>query len=133
MKQKVITVRSALFGLLYINGGLDKFFHYMPMPEEMPEKTLQMMKTSKQIGRLITLVGLGEVLGGVLFLFPKTRALGAIVIFPITPGIMASHIHTDPTGLPVALVLFAINIWVLIENRAKFLPMIHSSYIYLSK
>jgi len=56
MKQKVITVRSALFGLLYINGGLDKFFHYMPMPKEMPEKTLQMMKTSKKlVGSLLWL------------------------------------------------------------------------------
>ena len=27
-----------LFGLMFINAGLDKFLHYMPMPEMKPEQ-----------------------------------------------------------------------------------------------
>lgn len=32
MKQKIITVVSVLFGLMFINAGLNKFFNYMPVP-----------------------------------------------------------------------------------------------------
>lgn len=35
MKNKILTILSALFGLLLINGGLDKFLHYMPTPEDL--------------------------------------------------------------------------------------------------
>jgi len=30
MQKKVLHVLSIIFGLLLINGGLDKFYHYMP-------------------------------------------------------------------------------------------------------
>jgi hypothetical protein len=28
------------------------------------------------------------------------------------------------SGVPVAIILMAINIWVIIENREKYLPMV---------
>ena len=40
-------------------------------------------------------------------------------------GILLTHIIIAPSGLPVALVLLAIEIWVIIENREKYLPMIN--------
>jgi len=39
-------------------------------------------------------------------------------------GILLTHIITAPSGLPMALVLMAIEIWVIFENREKYLPMI---------
>ena len=78
----------------------------------------------KEIGWLMPLLGVVEIVAGLLFMIPKFRALGAIMIFPILIGILLTHIFTDTSGLPVALVLFAINIWVIIENREKYKHMI---------
>jgi putative oxidoreductase len=50
--------------------------------------------------------------------------LGAIVILPVMMGVLMMHLCTAPSGLPIALVLLAINLWVIVENRAKYLPMI---------
>ncbi|WP_281261534.1 hypothetical protein [Chitinophaga niastensis] len=38
MKSKILFVLSLLASLMFINAGLDKFFHCIPMPKEMPEK-----------------------------------------------------------------------------------------------
>lgn len=106
------------------NSGLNKFLNFMPLPENMPEKLTQLMASLTEIGWLMPLVGGVEVVAGLLFMIPKYRALAAIVVFPIMIGIMLTHTFTDTSGLQVALVLFVINIWVIYENREKYIPMI---------
>jgi putative oxidoreductase len=124
MKKKILFVVSLLFGLMFINSGLNKFFHYMPMPKDLPENLMRLMKAFMEIGWLFPLIAVAEIVGGVLFITNKYRALGAIIIFPVLTGILLTHLLIDPSGLPIALVLSAIEIWVIIENREKYLPMI---------
>lgn len=124
MKNKILLVLSLLFGLMFINAGLDKFFHYMPMPENISENMLKAMAAFNEIGWLMPLVGFAEVVGGALFIFPKTRAFGAVVVFPVIVGILLTNTITEPSGLPIALVFVAINLWVLFENRHKYAPMV---------
>lgn len=96
----------------------------MPPPEHMPENLTKAFQAISQIGWLLPLVGFAEILGGLLFIFQRTRALGALVIFPVMIGIMLTNTVTDTSGLPIAVVFFAINLWVIYENREKYLPML---------
>lgn len=123
MKKKILLVIGILFGLMFINSGLNKFLNYMPVPDDLPVEMVKLMTAFMTIGWLMPLVAVAEIVGGALFMIPKFRALGAIVIFPIMVGIVLTHIFNAPSGLPIAIVLLAINIWVIIENRAKYLPM----------
>ncbi len=125
MKKKILFVVSILFGLMFINSGLNKFFNYMPVPKDLPEGLIKLMTAFMEVKWLLPLIAVAEILGGLLFITNKYRALGAIIIFPVMIGILLTHIIHAPSGLPVALVLFAINLWVLIENREKYLPMIN--------
>jgi uncharacterized membrane protein YphA (DoxX/SURF4 family) len=124
MKSKIQFVLCLLMGLMFINAGLDKFLHYMPMPKDMPEPMLKVMAAYKDIGWLLPLVGAIEVIGGLLFIIPRTRPLGAIIILPVLTGILLANITTAPSGLPIVFVLIAILLWVIIDNREKYLPMI---------
>jgi uncharacterized membrane protein YphA (DoxX/SURF4 family) len=124
MKKKILFVVSLLFGLLFINSGLNKFFNYMPMPKDLPESLLKVMTAFMEIKWLMPLIAVTEIVGGLLFITNKYRALGAIIIFPITIGILLINIVNAPSGLILALVLLAINLWVIIENREKYMPMI---------
>ena len=124
MKKKILFVVSILFGLMFINSGLNKFFNYMPMPEDLPEKMMKLFTAFMEVGWLMPLIAVAEIVGGLLFITNKYRALGAIVIFPVMIGILLTHLINAPSGLPIALVLLAINLWVIIENREKYLPMI---------
>ena len=124
MKKKILFGLSLIFGLMFINSGLNKFFNYIPVPDDLPENLIKIMTGFMEAGWLLPLVAVAEITGGVLFIIPKYRALGAIVIFPVMIGIMLTHIVNVPSGLPIAIVLFAINLWVIFENREKYLPMI---------
>ena len=126
MKQKIIFALSLLFGLLFINAGLNKFLNYMPVPDDLPERMQKVGAAFMEIGWLMPLIGFAEIVGGILFIIPKTRALGAIVIFPVTIGILLTHLIDAPSGLPIALIVLAINLWVIYESREKYLPMVHS-------
>lgn len=124
MKKKVLNVLSILFGLLLINGGLSKFFNYMPTPENLPEAVVKDNAALMEISWLMPLIALAEILGGLLILFPKTRALGALVIFPIMVGILLTHTFVAPSGLPMAIVLWAILLWIILDNKQKYLALI---------
>lgn len=124
MKHKILLGVCILFGLMFINAGLNKFLNYIPVPKDMPENMVKLMTAFTEIGWLIPLVAIVEIIGGILFITNKYRALGAIIILPVMIGILLIHIMNEPSGLPIASILFAINIWVIVENRGKYLPMI---------
>ncbi|MBN9296321.1 MAG: DoxX family protein [Filimonas sp.] len=124
MKNKILFVLCVLAGLLFINAGLDKFFHYMPVPKDMPEKMIKVGMAFMEIGWLMPLVGTIELLGGLLLVIPRTRPLGAIVLLPVLTGIVLANITMAPSGLSIALPLVAIVLWVIIDNREKYLPMV---------
>ncbi len=103
----VKTILCTLFGLMFMNAGLDKFFHYMPVPPLEPE----MMKIGEAfmtISWLMPLVGFIELLGGLLFIIPNN----------------ATYFNLMPAGLAIAGVFFLINIWVIYDNREKYKSII---------
>jgi uncharacterized membrane protein YphA (DoxX/SURF4 family) len=124
MKKKILFGVSLLFGLIFINSGLNKFFNYMPMPKDMPENMMKIMGAFMEISWLFPLIAVAEITGGVLFITNKFRALGAIILFPVLIGILLTHILIAPSGLPLAIVLMGIELWVIIESHEKYLPMI---------
>ena len=124
MKNKILFVFCLLAGLMFINAGLNKFFQYMPVPKDMPDKMIKAGMAFAEIGWLMPLVGTFEVIGGLLLIIPRTRALGAIVLVPILTGILLANINMAPSGLPIVFALIAILAWVIIENRAKYLAMV---------
>lgn len=129
-KMKIVkTVLCILFGLMFINAGLNKFLNYMPMPE-MTAEQMKLMEAFMKISWLMPLIGVIEVIGGLLFMLPKYRALGAIVILPITVGIVIHNAIFEPTGLAIALPFFLINLWIIFDNWNKYKPMISDSKTY---
>lgn len=126
MKKIIILVVGILFGLIFINAGFNKFFNYMPIPGDMAEGTINMMMGFMAIKWLMPLVAVVEIIGGLLFMITRYRALGAIVIFPVMIGIILTHLFIERSGLVIAVVLLLINLWIIIENWDKYLPMIKS-------
>ncbi len=122
--KKVFFVLYVLMGLLFINGGLNKFFNYMPPPDDLPEPMVKDFMAIMEISWLMPLLGAAEILGGLLIIIPKTRALGTLVLFPVVVGILLTHIFVEPTGLPIALVIVALMGKLIYDNRAKYLQLL---------
>jgi uncharacterized membrane protein YphA (DoxX/SURF4 family) len=123
MKKKILFIVCLLFGLMFINAGLNKFFNYIPVLKDMPQSVMAMFGAIMQIKWLLPLIGIAEIIGGVLVIIPKYRALGAIIILPVLVGILLTAISLS-SGLLMALILFAVLVWIIIENREKYLPMV---------
>jgi len=116
---------SLLFGLMFINAGLNKFLNYMPMPKPKPEQ-MKVFEAFNQLYWLMPLVGAVEIVGGLLFIFPKTRALGSIIILPVMVGIIL-HVFTldkSTMGMSIAGILFFINLWMIIDNKDKYKALV---------
>jgi hypothetical protein len=124
MKKHIMTALSILFGLLLINGGLDKFFHYMPVPENLPAEVVKDGFALLEIQWLMPLVGSIEIISGLLILFPKTRLLGAMTFFPVFCGIFLTHITVAPDGLPIAIIIALFLFAIFYQNKAKLLQLI---------
>ena len=120
MKTKILTVLSVIFGLLLINGGLDKFLHYMPTPENLHPELIKDFEALVEIVWLLPLIAFVEILGGILLVFPKTRALGALVVFPVMVGVLLTHIFVDPSQLIIAIVIWVILLWIIYDNKEKY-------------
>lgn len=124
MKKIIYNILCVLFALLLINGGLNKFLNYMPVPDDLEQGLLNDYKAILEISWLMPLIGAAEILGGLLILLPRTRALGALVIFPVMVGVLLTHIFVAPSGLIIALVIWIILLWIIYENWHRYLPII---------
>jgi putative oxidoreductase len=125
MKGKIMLVLCVLLGLMMINSGLNKIFEYMP-PPEFPEEVGNLFNAFMASGWVMPLIAVAEIVGGVLLIPNKTRALGAIVLLPVVLGIFCFHLVQDPSTIAVAIVILAINVWVIVDNKHKYMPMLQA-------
>lgn len=95
----------------------------MPMPDNLPEKMMKAMNAFMEIGWIMPLVGAAELVGGILIIIPRFRALGALVVLPVMVGIVLTNIVQDTSGLPIAAVFSAILLWIMYDSREKYAPL----------
>lgn len=96
----------------------------MPVPDDMPADTTRMFAAMLEIGWLLPLIAVAEIAGGLLFIIPRTRALGAVVIAPVLAGLIVVHFSVAREGLPMLIAMLAVYGWVIFEDRNKFYPMV---------
>lgn len=124
MKQKILLVLSILLGLFLVNAGLNKFLNYMPVPDNLPEVVVKDGMAMMEIEWLMPLIAVAEIIGGLLLAIPKTRPLGALVVFPVMVGILLTHIFVAPDGLLIAVLMWAVLLWIIIDNKDKYLVLV---------
>jgi putative oxidoreductase len=118
MKEKILNILFIVFGLFMANSGINKFTNHMSIGE--PSAAMQeLFGHLMAFGWLMPLVGIVELIGGVLIVIPKTRLIGAITLLPIMTGILLTHIVNDPSSMPMAIVFFVLNAAILVMGRNK--------------
>lgn len=125
MEKIIQHIASLLVGLMFVNAGLNKFFNYIAVPDDLPEQVLSMNAAMADIGWLLPLVAIAEITGGLFFIIPRFRALGAIILFPVIIGILLIHLTVAPSGLVVAIGIFIVLLWGMYENRDKYLYLVN--------
>lgn len=124
MKVATTIVRS-LLGLMFIVFGLNIFFHFIPQPPA-PEGPARSFITVLAVSHYFYVVGALEVVGGALLLAGQFVPLGLTLIGPVIVNILCFHVFLEPSGLPMAIVVSALALFMLWLYREHFAGLVKS-------
>lgn len=111
MKIATIIVR-VLIGLLLLFASISYFFHLQPEPEttgNFKAFNVGLMASTY----LMPLAKSIELLCGIAFITGRYVTLANILILPITVNILFINYFLAPEGLPIAILLFAANLFLI--------------------
>jgi len=124
MKYAIIIAR-VLLGLVFAVFGSNAFLHFIPM---LPMQG----QAGAFIGSLVSsgyiyVIATLQVVGGLCLLIgARFVPLGLTLLGPVIVNIMLYHIFLDPSGLPMAIVISILTLFLLWIYRYKF-PAIFQS------
>jgi putative oxidoreductase len=121
MKIATIITRS-LLGLVFVVFGSNKFLHFIPNPP-MQGLGAQFMG-AMFVSHYLYVVATCEVIGGLLLLSGRYGPLGLTLVGPVVVNILAFHTFMDPSGLPIALVVAALSLFLLWSYREHFAGLV---------
>ncbi|MEL6557021.1 MAG: DoxX family protein [Bacteroidota bacterium] len=97
MKKNIENITIALFALLMMIFGLNKFFGFIAV-DPPGDPVAQTFMGAMFSTYLFKVVAVAEIGGGILMVLPKTRLVGWIVILPVIFNIVMFHIAHDFIG-----------------------------------
>lgn len=116
----VIIIARVLLGLVFVVFGLNGFLHFMgPMPE-MQGQAGAFVTALASSGYLYVIAFLQVVGGLCLLLGARFVPLGLTLLGPVIVNIVLFHIFLEPAGLPMAIALSALALFLLWIYRFKF-------------
>jgi uncharacterized membrane protein YphA (DoxX/SURF4 family) len=117
MKVATVIVR-VLLGLMFVVFGSNAFLQFMPMPE-LTGYPAQFIGSMAQSGYIYA-IGAFQVLGGLLLLIGRYVPLGLTLLGPIVVNIVLYHLFMDMSGIPVAIVVAVLWLFLVWRNRDAF-------------
>jgi hypothetical protein len=116
-----------LLGLVFFVFGLDYFVGLFPKPTDpLPADLTALMNGFIQSHYLFPLIKGTEVVVGALLLSNRFVPLALTLIAPVIVNIVAVHAFLAPSGLPVALFVLVLELYLAWSHRAAFRPMLAS-------
>lgn len=118
MKIATIIVR-VLLGLMFVVFGSNAFLQFMPMPE-LPDTPGGNFIKSMVASGYIYAVALCQIVGGALLLLGRYVPLGLIILGPVIVNIVLYHVFMDRSGMPMAIVVSVLSLFLLWRYRDAF-------------
>ena len=124
MSQKLPLVARILLGLVFTVFGLNFFLQFLPQPKMEPEAGAFL--GALVAGKILALVKVVEVGGGLALLAGQFVPLALALLAPVIVGIVLFHAVFDPAGLVIPLVIAAMAGYLAWAYRGAFAPMLQA-------
>jgi uncharacterized membrane protein YphA (DoxX/SURF4 family) len=111
MRTKAIHAARILLGVVFFVFGLNGFLHFIPQPP-MSGPPADLIGAMIGSGYLFSFVKGTEVVAGALLLSGRFVPLALTVLAPVILNIVAFHAFLAPSGLPLPLVIVALEIFL---------------------
>jgi len=122
MKIATIIARS-LLGLIFVVFGSNMFLRFIPMPPP-PEGPAREFMTALFLGHYLYIVGALQVAGGLLTLSGRWAPLGLTLLGPVIVNILCFHALMAPAGLPMAIVVSALALFLVWRYSQNFAGLV---------
>ena len=124
MKTATIIAR-VLLGLMFVVFGSNIFLHFIPMPPQKPSLATDFSNALME-SHYMYVVGFLQVIGGLLLLIGRYVPLGLTLLGPVIVNILLFHIFLDTSGLPMAIVVAVIALFLLGRHRTSFAGLLRA-------
>ena len=114
-----------LMGLAFLVFGLNGFLHFIPQPKDaMSPGALDFFNALVKTGYMIPLIFCTQTLAGALLLLNLFVPLALALLAPVVVNIVAFHLQLAPSGIPVAIVVLVLELYLAWAYRKAFAPML---------
>ena len=118
MKILTIIVR-VLLGLIFVFFGSNGLLHFLPMPP-LPQGVAGEYLHSFFASGYVYVISSFQVVGGLLLLIGRFVPLGLTILGAVIVNIWAFHLLMAPEGLPPAIVVTILELFLLWRHRDAF-------------
>lgn len=110
-----------LLGLPLVVFGLNGFLNFIPQPEApLPEKAMVFAGALAASGYMMPLIGLTLLVSGALLVANRCVPLGLTLFAPFIVNSVAFHAFLERSGLPMACVFLALELYLAWAYRRSF-------------
>ena len=112
-----------VLGITFTVMGLNGFLNFLPS-SPVPGAATAFLGAVSQTGYLIQLVMGTQLIAGVLLLANRFVPLALVLLAPVIVNIIAFHAFLLPSGLPLALVVLALEVYLAWTYRNAYRAML---------
>src|SRR5213596_4303043 len=121
---KILTIIARLLlGLGFVVFGSNAFLHFLPMPPIPQTLAGDYTRVFFASGYVYVIGGL-QVIGGLLLLIGRFVPLGLTILGAIIVNIWVFHILMAPEGLPPAIVITVLELFLVWRYRSAFVGLV---------
>tara|TARA_R110002072_G_scaffold235697_1_gene393289 strand:+ start:2854 stop:3228 length:375 start_codon:yes stop_codon:yes gene_type:complete len=113
-----------LLAVILILIGLNKFLNFIPAPA-IPEDASQFMGSLKATGYILPVLGVIEIVIGLLLLINKWVAFAVLALIPISVNVLLYHLFLDIPSIGIAAMVAVINFILIYKLWPKYKPLFH--------
>ena len=122
---KILTIIARiLLGLIFVVFGSNGFLHFLPMPPLPQGVTGEYLHAFFASGYVYVISGF-QVAGGLLLLIGRFVPLGLTILAAIIVNIWTFHLLMAPEGLPPAVVVTILVLFLVWSYRDRFAGILH--------
>src|SRR6266581_3819014 len=130
---KIATIIARVFlGLIFVVFGSNAFLHFIPMPPLPQNLAGDYLRVFFASGYVYVIGGL-QVIGGLLLLLGRFVPLGLTILGALIVIILIFHALMAPEGFPPALVVTALELFLLWRYRSAFAGLLQPSHLPFSE
>ena len=123
MNAKAVTTARVLLGLLFLVFGLNGFLHVFAQPqmEGKAGELIQGLVSGQYVFPLLFAI---YTFAGAALLTDRFVPLALTLLAPIVVNIVAIHLFLAPSGLPVAVIVLGLEVFLAWSHREAFRPLL---------